>query len=173
MVNFSAIILPLTVSIVIIYGLYHKVDVYDVFLEGAKESFSFIMTMFPSMLAMVLGVNIFLKSGVVSFVFEFLDPLFKILSFPIEILPLAFIRPISGSSALAILSSILKEHGPDSFLGRLASVMQGSTDTTFYILTLYYGSVGIKKIKYSLIAGLGADLAGIIGSLWITSFFFG
>ena len=173
MVNISEIILPVLVLIIVSYGIYKKVDIYDVFLEGAKESFDFILTMFPTMLAMILGVNIFLKSGFVNFVFEYLDPLLKLLSLPLEVLPMAFIRPISGSSALAILSSLLKEKGPDSFIGRLASVMQGSTDTTFYILTLYYGSVGIKKIKYSLIAGLGADLAGIIGSIFITQMFFG
>lgn len=173
MVNISGIILPVLVLIIVSYGIYKKVDIYDVFLEGAKESFDFILTMFPTMLAMILGVNIFLKSGFVNFVFEYLDPLLKLLSLPLEVLPMAFIRPISGSSALAILSSLLKEKGPDSFIGRLASVMQGSTDTTFYILTLYYGSVGIKKIKYSLIAGLGADLAGIIGSIFITQMFFG
>lgn len=172
MVNISGIILPVLVLIIVSYGIYKKVDIYDVFLEGAKESFDFILTMFPTMLAMILGVNIFLKSGFVNFVFEYLDPLLKLLSLPLEVLPMAFIRPISGSSALAILSSLLKEKGPDSFIGRLASVMQGSTDTTFYILTLYYGSVGIKKIKYSLIAGLGADLAGIIGSIFITQMFF-
>ena len=173
MVNISGIILPILVLIIVSYGIYKKVDIYDVFLEGAKESFDFILTMFPTMLAMILGVNIFLKSGFVNFVFEYLDPLLKLLSLPLEVLPMAFIRPISGSSALAILSSLLKEKGPDSFIGRLASVMQGSTDTTFYILTLYYGSVGIKKIRYSLIAGLGADLAGIIGSIFITQMFFG
>ena len=173
MVNISGIILPVLVLIIVSYGIYKKVDIYDVFLEGAKESFDFILTMFPTMLAMILGVNIFLKSGFVNFVFEYLDPLLKLLSLPLEVLPMAFIRPISGSSALAILSSLLKEKGPDSFIGRLASVMQGSTDTTFYILTLYYGSVGIKKIRYSLIAGLGADLAGIIGSIFITQMFFG
>ena len=173
MVKISGIILPVLVLIIVSYGIYKKVDIYDVFLEGAKESFDFILTMFPTMLAMILGVNIFLKSGFVNFVFEYLDPLLKLLSLPLEVLPMAFIRPISGSSALAILSSLLKEKGPDSFIGRLASVMQGSTDTTFYILTLYYGSVGIKKIRYSLIAGLGADLAGIIGSIFITQMFFG
>lgn len=157
---------------IIIYGISQKVSIYDVFLEGAKESFDFVLSMFPCMLAMVLGVNIFLKSGFLTFVFEFLDPLLKVLQLPIEVLPLAVIRPISGSSSLAILSSILKKYGPDTFIGRMASIMQGSTDTTFYILTLYYGSVGIKKIKYSLVAGLGADLMGIIASLFLTNFFF-
>lgn len=171
-INFSAIILPFVVLFIMVYGISKKVSIYDVFLEGAHESFDFILGMFPCMLAMVLGVNIFLKSGFLSFVFEFMDPLLNLLHLPVEVLPLAFIRPISGSSSLAILSSILKQYGVDSFVGRLSSVMQGSTDTTFYILTLYYGSVGIKKIKYSLLAGLGADLAGIIASLFLTQFFF-
>lgn len=171
-INLSQIILPLIVLFIILYGIYKKVPIYDVFLEGAKESFSLIMSMFPCMLAMVLGVNIFLKSGFLNFVFEFLNPLLQVINLPLEILPLAFIRPISGSSSLAILASILKKYGPDSFIGRMASIMQGSTDTTFYILTLYYGSVGIKKIRYSLIAGLGADIAGIVSALVLTQFLF-
>lgn len=171
-INLSQIILPLIVLFIILYGIYKKVPIYDVFLEGAKESFSLIMSMFPCMLAMVLGVNIFLKSGFLNFVFEFLNPLLQVINLPLEILPLAFIRPISGSSSLAILASILKKYGPDSFIGRMASIMQGSTDTTFYILTLYYGSVGIKKIRYSLIAGLGADIAGILSALVLTQFLF-
>ncbi len=168
----SSLIIPIMVLFVILYGLYKKVDIYDTFLEGAKESFPMVLTMFPCMLAMVFGINIFIKSGFLSFILSFLKPVLEILSIPFEALSLALLRPISGSSSLAILNSIFSTYGVDSLIGKMCSIIQGSTDTTFYILTLYFGSVGIKKIRYSLYAGLIADLAGIIASLLIANIFF-
>ena len=97
----------------------------------------------------MLGINIFLKSGVLNFFIELLKPIFDIIRVPIEVLPMMIMRPISGTSSLAILNNLFSDFGPDSFIGRLGSVIQGSTDTTFYVLTLYFGSVGIKKIRYS------------------------
>jgi spore maturation protein B len=160
------------VFIVILYGLYKKVDIYNAFIEGAKESFPMIMTMFPCMLAMIFGINIFIKSGCLSFLLSFMNPILNMLNLPIEVLSLAILRPISSSSSLAILNSIFSTYGVDSFIGKMCSIIQGSTDTTFYILTLYFGSVGIKKIRYSLYAGLLADLAAIICSILITYLFF-
>lgn len=103
------------------------------------------MSLFPTFLAMILGVNILINSGFLSFILGLFKPIFSMLNIPLEILPLAAIRPISGSASLAILNNIYDNHGPDSFVGLLASVMQGSTDTTLYVITLYFGSVGIKK----------------------------
>ena len=143
-------IIPFIVLFIIIYGLRKRVPVYDTFLEGSKESVNMIMSLFPTFLAMILGVNILIDSGFLSFLLGTLKPIFYTLNIPLEILPLAAIRPISGSATLAILNSIYDNHGPDSFVGILASVMQGSTDTTLYVITLYFGSVGIKKIRYAL-----------------------
>lgn len=168
----SSFILPGIVLFVIVYGIRKKTDIYNDFIEGAKESFPMILTMFPCMLAMVFGINIFIKSGILPYMLSFLKPILNQLHIPFELLTLSILRPISGSSALAILNSIFDSFGVDSFIGNLASIIQGSTDTTFYILTLYFGSVGIKKIRYSLVAGLIADLAGIISSLIIANFFF-
>ena len=168
----SNLIIPCMVACVLIYGGVKKVDVYDSFTEGAKESFPMILTMFPSMLAMVFGVNIFIKSGFLEFCLSFMNPILSFLQVPIEILTLSIMRPISGSSALALLNTILETLGPDSFSGFLASIIQGSTDTTFYVLTLYFGSIGIKKIRYSLIAGLMADFAGIVAAFLVAHFFF-
>lgn len=168
----SNLIIPCMVAFVLIYGGLKKVDVYDSFTEGAKESFPMILTMFPSMLAMVFGVNIFIKSGFLEFCLSFMDPFLSILKIPIEILTLSIMRPISGSSALALLNTILETFGSDSFSGLLASIIQGSTDTTFYVLTLYFGSIGIKKIRYSLVAGLLADLAGIVTAFIVANLFF-
>jgi len=172
MQSISNLIIPLMVLGIIFYAYIKKVDIYDVFVEGSKESYNMILSMFPCMLAMIFGVNIFVKSGVLEYIFSFLGNILDILNIPLEIIPMAIMRPISGSSSLAILNTILETVGPDSFVGRLASVIQGSTDTTFYVLTLYFGSVGIKKIRYSLWAGLIADVIGISSAIIIVNLMF-
>ncbi len=169
----SNYIIPLLVLIVIVYGIYKKVNIYDTFVEGATESFDMVFNMFPCLLGMIFGINIFLKSNVLNYIFTILKPAFAQLNVPIEIFPMMVLRPISGSSSLAILNNLFASYGPDSFIGRLASVIQGSTDTTFYILTLYFGSIGVKKIRYALWAGLAADIIGIISAILIVNFFFG
>ena len=168
----SNFIIPLMVLFIIVYGFYKKVNIYDEFLKGASESFSMIAKIFPNLLAMILSINIFLKSGFLDLVYKLLNPLFEILKIPINILPMMIMRPISGTSTLAILNNIYETFGPDSFIGRLGSVIQGSTDTTFYVITLYFGSIGVKKIKYAMWAGLFADLVGIISAITITSVMF-
>ncbi len=168
----SNLIIPIIVLTVIIYGSLKKVNVYDAFVDGSKEVFDLTYSMFPTILGMMFGINLLLGSNIIGTICNWLDPLFYFLHIPTEILPLALMRPISGSSSLAILNNILSVHGPDSFIGRLASVIQGSTDTTFYVITLYFGCIGIKKIKYALWVGLCADLAGIIVSIIITNYFF-
>lgn len=172
MQNISQLIIPLMVLGIILYGIKKKINIYDVFVEGSKESYEMVLTMFPCMLAMIFGVNIFIKSGILEYIFSHFKWILDILKMPLEIIPMAIMRPISGSSSLAILNNILETMGPDSFAGRLASVIQGSTDTTFYVLTLYFGSIGIKKIKYSLWAGLFADLMGIIAAIIIVNLMF-
>lgn len=131
-----------------------------------------IKTLFPTFIAMILAINLFINSGFLDFFLSLFKPLFNLINVPVEILPLAIVRPISGSASLAYLNNIFIQYGPDSFIGLLSSVLQGCTDTTFYVITLYFGSIGIKKIRYSLIAGLCADLIGIIASIIIVSIFF-
>ena len=166
------IILPLMVLGIVMYGVYKKVDVFDVFIVGVKEGLSMSLQIFPTILAMIISVNIFLKSNILQDITIYLQPIFSFLNFPTEILPLAILRPVSGSSSLIMLNNILSTYGVDSFIGRVASVIQGSTDTTIYILGLYFGSVGIKKIKYSLLVGLLADLSCIIIALIVVSILF-
>ena len=168
MERISNLILPLIVLIVIIYGIYKKINVYDTFLEGAKESFDMVLSLFPTLLAMILGVNIFIKSGVLDFILIIFKPIFSVIKIPYEVLPLALMRPISGSSGIALLNTILERYGASSMIGKMSSVIQGSTDTTFYILTLYFGSIGIKKTRYALTVGLLADLIGIISAVIIS-----
>lgn len=152
--------------------MYKKVNIYDTFTSGATEAFSMTFQMFPGLLAMIMGVNIFIHSGFLEFLFRYLQSFFTFLRIPFEIFPLILIRPISGGAALALTNSVLSQFGPDSFLGRLVSVIQGSTDTTFYVLTLYFGTVGIKKIRYALWAGLLADFIGILVAIGIVKVLF-
>ena len=162
MKTISNLILPSIILIVIIYGIKKKIDIYDTFIEGAKESFEMIIKLFPTLLAMILGINIFVKSGILNIITN------TIKQIPSEIITLALMRPISGSSGLALLNTILEKYGANSEISKMASIIQGSTDTTFYILTLYFGSIGIKKTKYALKVGLLADLIGILSALIIS-----
>lgn len=168
----SNLIIPLMVLFIIIYGIKKKVNIYDEFLTGSTESFGMVLKIFPPLLAMILGINIFLKSGLLTLITNVLEPLFYIIKVPIEVFPMMIMRPISGTSSLAILNNLFETFGPDSIIGILGSIIQGSTDTTFYVITLYFGSIGIKKIRYALWAGLFADLIGITASIIITNILF-
>lgn len=168
----SNLAIPLMVLLVIIYGICKKDDIYDSFVDGAKESVSIALSMFPCLLAMILGINIFINSGFLDFMLNFIKPVFDYLKIPLQIMPMALMRPISGSASLAILNNILGDFGPDSLIGKIASSIQGSTDTTFYVLTLYFGSIGVKKIRYALKVGLLADLIGIVTSIVIVKLLF-
>ncbi len=168
----SKFIIPLFVISVILYGLKKKVMIYDTFLEGAKEGLITAFHIFPSVIAMVFAVNIFLNSHIIEVGFYFLEPYLKLLNIPLQILPMAFIRPISGTASLAIMNDIFANFGPDSYIGRIASVLQGCTDTTIYVLALYFGSVKISKTRYALTTGLFADFIGILASFLIIYIFF-
>lgn len=168
----SKAIIPIFVLIVIFNGYYKKVSIYDVFLEGAKDGLIMVFKIFPSILAMVFAINIFLNSNILEIIFNFFTPLLTKINLPISILPMAFVRPISGTASLAIMNDIFLNYGPDSFVGRLASTIQGCTDTTIYVLALYFGSVKINKTRYALSTGLFADLIGILSSFLIVRLFF-
>lgn len=164
------LILPVLVLVVISYGIYKKRNIYDDFTEGAKQSFDMIISMFPCILAFIFGINLLLNSGIITKIFSIFS--FASSKIPTDIFPMAIMRPISGTSALAILNNIFANSGPDSLAGRIASVIQGSTDTTIYVLTLYFGSIGIKKIKYALWVGLLSDLISIMVSIIIINIIF-
>lgn len=169
----SKIIIPLFVLLIILYGVKKKVNVYDTFLTGAKEGLIMVFHITPTIIAMVFAVNIFLDSGFINGSLGFLKPLFNLIDLPIDILPMALLRPISGSASLAIMNDIFIKFGPDSYIGRLASTLQGCTDTTIYVLALYFGSIKVSKTKYALPVGLFADLMGITAAFIITAIFFG
>ena len=166
------IVIPIIVLIIIFYGLIKNVEIYDVFLEGVVEGLKMVLKIFPTMFAMVMSIDVLIKSNILSDITILIEPFLEFLKFPKELVPLALMRPISGSSSLVLMNEILKSYGPDSYLGRIASIIQGSTDTTIYIITLYFSSIGIKKIKYSLIVGLLADLCAIILSVVVVNILF-
>lgn len=159
----SRLILPLITLIVLIYALIKKVDIYESFLEGVSEGLKISLNIFPSMFAMIVSVSIFTKSNILNLLINNLN----ITIFPKEIIPISILRPISSSSSLMLLNNILSTYGPDSIIGKISSIICGSTDTTIYIIGIYFSSIHIKKIKYSLIVGLLADLACIIISILI------
>lgn len=163
MLIISKIIIPIITLIVIIYGLYKKVPIYDEFLNGVKEGLNLSLEIFPSMFAMIIAVTVLVKSNIILDITKLINFNF----FPKEILPIAILRPISSSSSIMILNSILSRYGVDSMAGKIASIITGSTDTTIYIIGMYYASVKIKKIKHSLVIGLLADLACVIISILI------
>lgn len=168
----SNFVIPSIVLFILGYGFYKKVDIYDLFLVGVKEGIGMAFKIFPTMFAMVIAVNILLKSNLLVSLTELLVPVLSFFRVPKEVLPLSIMRPISGSSSLMIMNDIFRVNGPDSFVGRVASVLQGSTDTTIYILSLYFSSVGVKKIKYSLVVGLFADLCAIVLSIIVIRLLF-
>lgn len=164
--------IPLVVIIIIIYGIYKKIDIFDTFILGVKEGMKLSINLFPTIFAMIIAITMITDSGIINYIFNLIKPLFIKMSFPTEVIPLAILRPISGSSSLVVLNDILTRYGTDTLIGRLASVMQGSTDTTIYIISMYFTSVGIKKIRYSLIVGLLADLLSVIISFIMVNIFF-
>lgn len=168
----SNLIIPIMIMMVVLHGFYKKVSVYDTFISGAKEGVDLVISIFPYLLGMMLAINLMVGSGLLDALVKLLKPLFNIFLVPAEILPVAIFRPISGNASLAILNDVLKTSGPDSFIGTLASVLQGTTDTTIYILALYFGSIGIKKIRHALWLGLLVDLIGIISAIIIVSLMF-
>lgn len=168
-----SLVIPVVVLFIIIYGLLKKIEIYDVFLIGVKEGLGMAIKIFPTMFAMVIGVDVLIKSNIIYDITKLISPVLYYLKFPVELVPMALMRPVSGSSSLVLMNEIFRVHGPDSYLGRIASVIQGSTDTTIYILSLYFSSIGIKKIKYSLLVGLIADTMAIILSIVVVNLFFG
>jgi len=169
----SLTFIPLLIGIILLYGTYKRVPTYESFVEGGKEGIKIAVSIIPFLVGMLVAISIFRASGALDALMNWLRPLMKSMGVPAEIVPLLIIRPISGTAALGMTSDLIAVYGPDSFIGRLASVLQGSTDTTFYVLTVYFGAVGIKKMGDALKVGLLADVVGIIVSILIVGLIFG
>lgn len=169
----SAGAIPVLVVIIVAYGAWKKIPVFETFVEGGKEGFATAVSLIPYMVAMLVGLGIFRESGAFDLFVKILKPFTSLLGIPSEVLPLALMRPISGSGALAMVAETMQRHGPDSLISLIACTMQGSTDTTFYILTVYFGSVGVRNVRYSLKVGLLADLAGFLMAVLVCKLVFG
>lgn len=167
---FSNIAMPLIIIIIILYGVLERKKVFDIFLDGAKEGLGIVLNIFPTLVGLFVAIGALRSSGIIDLIVNFLTPAFNVLNFPSEILPLAIIRPISGSASIAVATDIMKSFGVDSNIGLIASVIMGSTETTVYTIAVYTSSVGIKKTRFVLWAALIADFVGIITSIIICSF---
>lgn len=169
----SILAIPALIVIFIGYGAIKKVKVYEVFVEGAKEGFDVAIKIIPYLVAMLVGIGIFRAGGAMDFLQIILSPVTDFIGMPAEAMPMALMRPLSGSGSLGIMTEIIATHGPDSFLGILVSTFFGSTETTFYVLAVYFGAVNIRRTRHALAAGLLADIAGILAALFIVKLLFG
>ena len=158
--------IPLIFFVIIGYGMIKRVKVYESFIEGGKEGFDIFLKILPYIVAIFAAIGLFRVSGALEYISEGLAPLTELVGMPADVLPVALMKPLSGSGSLGFVAEIVQAE-PDSFSAKVASTMFGSTDTTFYIIALYFGSVGIKKIRHAMVAGLIADLAGILAAVWI------
>ncbi len=165
-------LIPIMIGFILVYGTYKKVPTYEVFVEGGKEGIKIAVSIIPFLIGMLVAITVFRESGALEFFVNLIRPGLIALGIPPEIVPLAIIRPISGTAALGMMSDIVASYGADSFIGRLASTLQGSTDTTLYVLTVYFGAVGIRKMGDALKVGLLADLVGIAAAIMIVTIMF-
>jgi len=156
-----------------LYGMVKKVPVYEAFTDGAKDGFNTAIKIIPYLVAMLVAIGVFRASGAMDLVTKALSPITNLIGMPGEVLPMAIMRPLSGGGAQGIMSDLITTYGPESLIGRMSAVMMGSTETTFYILAVYFGSVSIKKSRHALPAGLLADLAGLLTAVYVTRLFFG
>ncbi len=168
----STLAIPLIIISFVLFGVLKKVKIYEVFVEGAKEGFNVALRIIPYLVAMLVAIGIFRAGGAMEFLMIILSPATNLIGFPPEALPMALMRPLSGSGSLGIMSEVMSIHGPDSFIGILVSTIMGSTETTFYVLALYFGSVSIKRTRHAVAVGILADIAGILGALFIVKLLF-
>lgn len=170
-INYISIIaMPLVILIIIFKGLREKVAVFDVFLKGAVEGVEITLKIFPTLVGLFVAIGMLRSSGVLDFITKLISPILSLIKFPSEIVPLALLRPISGSASMAVATDIIKQNGVDSFIGVLASVIMGATETTLYTIAVYSSSVKIKNTRGVVWAALAADITGIIVSLIICRF---
>lgn len=166
-------IVPFTIAGVAIYGAIRRVDVYNALITGAGEGLGVLVRIVPALIGLLTAVYMLRASGALDLAAEFLAPILDRVGLPSELVSLMLVRPISGSAALGVGAELMETYGPDSYLGRVAAVMLGSTETTFYTIAVYFGAVGITKTRYAVPAALCADLTGFLASAWAVRVCFG
>jgi len=164
--------IPFLLFVIPMLAFTKKIQVYEVFVDGAKEGFDVAIKIIPYLVAILFAIGMFRASGAMDFFVKILSPVTTLIGMPAEILPAALMRPLSGSGALGIITELIKAHGPDSFIGRLASTIYGCTETTFYVIAVYFGAVQVKKTRYAIPAGLIADAAGVLAAVFICRIIF-
>ncbi len=168
LINVSNLIIPLTFAGILLHAFYKKVPVYDSFTEGAKDGFSTVLNIMPTIIGLMVAVGMLRASGALDLLGQFIAPLTRRLGYPTEAVPLTLMRLVSSSASTGLLLDIFERHGPDSYLGRFVSVMMSCTETVVYTMSVYFMHVKITKTRHTLTGALVANLAGLIATLWIT-----
>ncbi len=164
--------LPFIIVLILTIGIVKKVPVYEEFTEGAKDGFKVAVSIIPYLVAIIVGISMFRASGAMDSIAAFLAPLLNKFSVPVDSIPIMITRSLSGSATLGLFTEIAHKFGPDAYVTKLCAIIVGSSETTFYVLSVYFGSIGIKKFRYALIVGLLADFIGIIGAILVAQKFF-
>jgi len=172
MQQLSSLILPLLILSIVCYGLIKRIAVYEEFVDGAKDGFNIAVNIIPYLVAMLFAIAIFRASGALDFILLLLTPLADFLNFPAEVITMGIIRPLTGSGSVGVLAELINTHGEDSIIVKIAAVMFGSTETTLYVLAVYFGAVKIKNTSYAVQAGLMADFAGFIAAIIVCLWYF-
>lgn len=167
----SPVIIPFLLLLTAIIGLCKKVNIYNAFVSGIGDALKTVLNIFPLVATLMIGIGFFRSSGLLDFFINLINPLFNALNIPGEILPVALLKPVSGSGSIAVLSDVIKNCGPDSKAGIIASVISGSTETTFYTVAVYFGSVGITDTRHTIKCALLADFICVVSGILICSLF--
>ncbi|MEA4825922.1 MAG: spore maturation protein [Clostridium sp.] len=165
-------IIPILIGSIVVYGMVKKVKVYECFIEGAKDGLKVCFNIYPYLLAMLIAVGVFRESGALGYFINIVKPVVRFIGLPPEVVPLVMVKPLSGSGAQGIFMDILNRYGADTYIGLVASIIIGSTETIFYTLTVYFGAINIKKIRHTLWAAIMADLTAVIAAVTIAKIMF-
>lgn len=166
-------VVPCMIAGIVLWGLVKRVNIFDTFLEGAADGLRTALSITPALILLLTAVTMLQAGGAMEVLTWALSPLARLVGIPSEILPLALMRPLSGSGAMVFFNQLLTQQGPDSFLGRVASVLMGSTETTFYTLAVYYGATRVKNTRHTLTASLAGDVTGVLMSIVTVSLLLG
>ena len=161
----SNLVVPLTIFLILIFGYAKRIEVYDAFIDGAATGIKTAFNIMAPLIGLMVAINMFRASGALDILTSFISPVTNRLGVPNDVIPLALLRPVSGSASLAMVTDIFENFGPDSLQGRIASIMMGSTETTFYTIAVYFGCVGVKNVRYTVFAALCADFTGMALSI--------
>ena len=172
LLTISDFIIPVTILFIVVFGCLQKVDIYEVFLEGAKEGLQTVIDILPTLIGLVMAVEVVRAGGLLDLMVEWIRPFANVVGFPAELAPLSIVRLVSSSAATGLLTDLFAQYGPASYLGRVASVMMCCTETVFYTMSLYFLSIGIRKTRWTLPCAILANLVGMIAAVWLVGVVF-